>query len=725
MTLTPNQSRSVLAGVLHGLDALRDAVKVPRGGSAWRGLTPAGKLYVWAVVLIGTAVLVGYIPRTYPDPVLFALLVLFACLTSTWKVHLSRSIANGSTLSVSYAAHLTTLLLLGPGYAVVVAVAGVWTQCTYKATYRYPLHRTAFSMAAAAITMAATGAVYGWLGGGSPPSETFELARPLVGAISTYYFVNTGLIAAAISLSTPRPLWTTWRDDFLWSAGSFVFAGTAGALAAMVLARGDQWKAVLLIAPVYLTYRTYELFVGRIDDQRRHTEEIQRLHQDTLEALQQAREAERALAGEKERLGRALAEMTRLEDAREQLLAGEQSARAAAEEASRLKDQFLAIVSHELRTPLNAILGWADMLCKRKLDDEVRARGHRTVYESARRQAQLIEDLLDIARISSGKLRLDRVLVSMQSALVEALQVIQPGAEAKRIRISIDADAELAAVYGDAARLQQIIWNLLSNAVKFTPAGGWIRVRVANAGDHVELSVTDSGEGIAPEFLPSVFHQFRQADASTTRVHSGLGLGLSIVKTLVEAHGGTVSAFSEGPGRGASFTVRLPAVLSSRVPRRPGGDALNPAIDEQHAFTLDSVTVLVVDDDGGSRDVVAAQLELCGASVLCAASAEEAFTLLDQKHVDVLLADIGMPGEDGYSLIRRIRAVSDRRIRAVPAAAITAFAREADRAEALTAGFQLHLPKPIQAEALIAAVGALLVFPTAPIEPQAPASQAS
>jgi len=724
MTLTPNRSSGVLAGVPQGLGAFRDAVKVPRSGSAWRGLTPAAKLYVWAVVLTGTAVLVAYIPRTYPEPVQFAALVLLACLTSTWKVHLSRTVANGSTLSVSYAAHLTTLLLLGSGYAVVVAVAGVLTQCTYKATYRYPLHRTAFSMAAAAITMAATGAVYGWLGGSSPPSDSFELARPLVGAISTYYAVNTGLVAAAISLSTFRPLWTTWREDFLWTAGSFVFAGTAGALAALVLARGDQWKAVLLIAPVYLTYRTYELFVGRIDDQRRHTEEIQRLHQETLEALQQAREAERALAGEKERLGRALADMTRLEDAREQLLAREQSARATAEEASRLKDQFLAIVSHELRTPLNAILGWADMLSKRKLDEEVRARGHRTIYESARRQAQLIEDLLDVARISSGKLRLDRALVSMQSVMVDALQVIQPGAEAKRIRISIDADPELGAVYGDAARLQQIIWNLLSNAVKFTPADGWIRIRLGNAGDHVELGVTDSGEGIAPEFLPSVFHQFRQADASTTRVHSGLGLGLSIVKTLVEAHGGTVSAFSEGPGRGASFTVRLPAVLGSGVPRRLGADALNSAVDVQHAFTFDGVTVLVVDDDEGSRDVVAAQLQLCGAMVLCAASAEEAFTLLDRKHVDVLLADIGMPGEDGYSMIRRIRSMTDRRIAAVPAAALTAFAREADRDEALTAGFQLHLPKPIQAQALLAAVGALLVTPTASAEPQAPAGHA-
>jgi signal transduction histidine kinase/ActR/RegA family two-component response regulator len=661
------------------------------------------QLYIVAVFLGGVAAFAFTFPRAVPDPLLFIVLTAFACVTSVWKVNLPIPVTNGSTLSVSYAANLMSLLLIGPGHAVLIAVAGAWVQCRYKAKAAYPLYRTAFSSAAAAITMAATGVVYVWLGG-TTPIESFAPARPFVGAIAVYFLVNTGLVAGAIAFSSRRSWMQTWRQDFLWSGASFMVAGSAGALAALVVQKGDGWKAVLLIAPIYLTYRTYELFAGRLEDQKRHTEEIQRLHSETMAALRQTRAAERALAEEKERLAVALAEMTRLEDLRNQLLEREQAARASAEDANRLKDQFLAIVSHELRTPLNSILGWADMLSTGNLDGVLRDRAIRGIGQGARRQARLIDDLLDVARIASGKIRLERSLVDLREVVREALLVAQPTADEKGVRIAFDADESLGKVYGDAARLQQVASNLISNALKFTPAGGAVHVRVRRSGKEIEMIVTDTGQGIAPEFLPSVFEVFRQADGSTTRAHSGLGLGLSIVKSLVEAHNGSVSVHSAGQDRGATFIVRLPlAVLESAAA------VSSPTARDRsrEAPSLAGVTVLMVDDDRESREVVAAHLSACGAAVLTAASAAEAFDVLQRQSVSVLLADIGMPEEDGYSFIKRIRTLAAPHVAMIPAAALTAFARDEDREEALNAGFQLHLPKPVDAFSLALAVATL------------------
>jgi signal transduction histidine kinase/ActR/RegA family two-component response regulator len=671
----------------------------------WRMLPLVAQLYIVAVLLGGIACVTLFFPRTLPQPVLFVVLAAFACLTSVWKVNLPIPVTNGSTLSVSYAANLMSLLLLGPGHAVLIAVAGAWVQCRYKAKAPYPIYRTLFSGAAAAITMAATGVVHIWLGG-TTPIESFAPAKPFVGAIAVYFLVNTGLVAGAIAFSSRRSWIQTWRQDFLWSGASFMVAGSAGALSALVVQRGDGWKAVLLVAPIYLTYRTYELFAGRLEDQKRHTEEIQRLHSETMGALRQTRAAERALADEKERLAVALAEMTRLEELRNQLLEREQAARASAEDANRLKDQFLAIVSHELRTPLNSILGWADMLSKGHLEGPLRDRAVRGIGQGARRQARLIEDLLDVARIASGKMRLDRSLVDLRDVVRDALLVAQPAADEKGIRVAFDADHSLGRVYGDAARLQQVASNLISNALKFTPPGGAVHVRLRRSGNDIEMIVTDTGQGIVPEFLSSVFEVFRQADGSTTRMHSGLGLGLSIVKSLVEAHSGIVSVHSAGQDRGATFIVRLPIAVS---------DASSAAADatpvrrerSRDVPSLRGVTVLMVDDDQESREVVAAHLIECGAAVLTAASAREAFDLLQHQNVSVLLADIGMPEEDGYTLIRRIRALSSMHVAAIPAAALTAFARDEDRAEALEAGFQLHLPKPVDAFSLATAVATL------------------
>ncbi len=662
----------------------------------WAALPLAARVYIAFVVALGAVWLGASLPTTFADPVMFVSLAVFACVTSMWKVNLPIAVANGSTLSVSYAANLTSLLLLGPQHAALIAVAGAITQCRYKARAEYPLYRTIFSAAAAAITMSVTGVVYMVLGGTTPPTAALAVAKPLVGAIGTYFLINTSLVAWAIALSSNRTFAETWGRDFLWSAASFMVAGTAGALTAMVVQRGEHWIAVVLVAPIYLTYRSYELFTGRLEDQKRHTDEMRRLHSETMAALQQARSAERALADEKERLGIALADMTRLEESRNQLLA--------AEEASRLKDQFLAIVSHELRTPLNAVIGWADMLSRRTLDEPLRDRALRGISDGARRQARLIEDLLDVARIASGKMRLERTFVDLTDVVGDALLTSQPSAALKQIRLSFESGAWTPKIFGDRVRLEQVVSNLISNAVKFTPEGGGITVRMRRVGDDAELVISDTGQGIAPEFLPCVFEQFRQADGSTTRLHSGLGLGLSIVKSLVEAHSGTVQVHSAGEGRGSTFVVTLPVALWE--PSEMSAPISQPQA-ARDIPSLAGVRVLVIDDDQESRDVVAAHLHGCHAAVSTAPSAADGFAMLQREHFDVLLADIGMPGEDGYSLIKRVRALSSPGSASIPAAALTAFAREEDRERALRAGFQLHLAKPIDASALVAAVAAL------------------
>lgn len=688
---------------------LMDAEVVPRRvpSATWWSLPLAARIYVAAVILGGAAVVVLWFPLTMPQPMLFALLATFACLTSAWKVTLPLPISNGATLSVSYAASLMSLLLLGPKHATLIAVAGVVTQCTYKPKQPYPAHRTVFSAATAALTMLATSSAFALLGGPGSDLDSFQLARPLVGTITTYFVVNTSLIASAIALSSRRTCLDIWREEFLWSGASFMVAGTAGALAAAVVHRGEHWKAALLMAPIYLTYRTYQLFAGRLDDQNRHTREIQRWHQETVAALGQAREAERALAGEKERLAIALAEKTRLEEARNHLLVREQAARASAEDANRLKDQFLAVVSHELRTPINAVMGWSDMLCKGGLQPALHDRAVQGIRHGARRQAQLIEDLLDISRITSGKLRLDRAFVDLRDTVRDAVEALQPSAEARGIHITVDAVAAVGEVYGDGARLQQIVVNLLSNAIKFTSDGGRIWITLRPVGTAIELLVADNGKGIAPDLLPSVFEAFRQGDGSTTRVHAGLGLGLSIVKTLVQAHGGTVAASSAGEHRGSTFTVSLPMAVSAEHRHTRAVVPMLPASTLPAQGALEGIAVLVVDDDEQSRDVVAAHLHESRAIVLTASSAARAIDVLQHEHVDVLLADIGMPHEDGYGLIRRVRALPPPHPASIPAAALTAFAREEDRAQALQAGFQLHLAKPVDAGTLISAVAGL------------------
>jgi CheY-like chemotaxis protein/two-component sensor histidine kinase len=340
------------------------------------------------------------------------------------------------------------------------------------------------------------------------------------------------------------------------------------------------------------------------------------------------------------------------------------------------------------------------------LDDAGRDRAGRAIYMGAQRQAELINELLDVARIMSHKLQLELTIVDLRDVVRSAVDIVQPNADTKRIDIGIEEDPMIGMVCGDSGRLHQVATNLLANAVKFTPEGGEIHVRLQRVDDMVEMVVADSGQGISPDFLPWVFEPFRQADAATTRVHGGLGLGLSIVRHLVEAHGGTVQADSRGKGKGATFTVRLPvATLCGDEVEGIAADLSSLSELEDETDELEGISVLVVDDDDESRLVVAAHLENHHARILTATSAAAALDILQREQVDVLLADVAMPGEDGYSLIRKLRAMP--RTASIPAAALTAFARNEDRERALEAGFQLHMAKPIDVRSLVAAVAKL------------------
>ncbi len=394
-----------------------------------------------------------------------------------------------------------------------------------------------------------------------------------------------------------------------------------------------------------------------------------------------------------------------MERERDALLAREREARAAAEAASRAKDAFLAVVSHELRTPLSPILAWVQMLRDQRLDEQKAHHALETIERNARAQAQLIDDLLDVARIVSGKLRMEVRPVDLAAVIQAAVDVVRPAADAKDIRLQVDLDTETGKIAGDPDRLQQVLWNLLSNAVKFTPRGGRVQVALARVDSHVEIAVGDTGRGIPAEFLPHVFERFQQAETGTTRGQGGLGLGLAIVRHIVELHGGTVHVESGGPDRGATFTVTLPLVIFGRPAdelerRRP----TLPDAATVHGYpTLTGLRVLVVDDEPDSNDVVSTILAVCGAEVRVAASAAQARSVLDDWRPDVIVTDIGMPGEDGYALLAHIdeRHGADGRI---PVVALTAYAGTDDRVRLLRAGFQMHVPKPIEPAELVAAV---------------------
>lgn len=410
-------------------------------------------------------------------------------------------------------------------------------------------------------------------------------------------------------------------------------------------------------------------------------------------------------------------ERKQVEQEREQLLTDARKAYAQAAVASRMKDEFLATVSHELRTPLNAILGWTQMVKNGIVGPDQFTKAIDTIERNARSQAQLIEDLLDVTRIVSGKLRLNIREVDLVPVISAALDTVRPAAEAKSITLEKTFTDLPSLVSGDPDRLQQVVWNLLSNAIKFTPKGGRIEVKLERVHSQAQITVIDTGKGIEPEFLPYVFERFRQADGSTTRKHGGLGLGLAIVKNLVELHGGQVSAHSGGDGTGATFAVQLPlrAVANfERQESKTNGNSniltMNLADLPDLSLDLEGLRILVVDDEQDARELLRALLTSFGAEVTICASANEAFTQTRLSPPHLLISDIGMPDEDGYSLIQRIRELPKNEGGQTPAIALTAYTRIENRIQALSAGFQMFVPKPVEPSELIAAIRTLAGF---------------
>ncbi|MGE0310192.1 MAG: ATP-binding protein [Lautropia sp.] len=421
-------------------------------------------------------------------------------------------------------------------------------------------------------------------------------------------------------------------------------------------------------------------------------------------------------------LSREVLERRKIELQRDALLESERAARLDAERTSRIKDDFLATLSHELRTPLSAVLGWAQVLSQPQVTPEQIATGIRSIHRNARAQAQLVDDLLDLSRIVSGRVRLDVATLDPIAVIEAAVDTVMPAARARGIRLQLALDPAAGPVKGDRDRLQQVVWNLLSNAVKFTPKGGHVQVTLERVASHVEIAVSDDGEGIPPAFADRLFERFSQADSSTTRSRAGLGLGLSIVKHLVELHGGTVRASSAGRDQGSTFVVELPLMLArapapteAAAPAAPAPTASGTAADagpsapawRASPTDLGGVTVLVVDDEPDAREMMAAMLQSCGAVVTCAASATDALAQVAAASPMLVLCDVGMPGMDGYAFVRALRERERGRAR-LPVVAVTAFARAEDRTRAMRAGFSAHLAKPVDAMEVVATVGSLL-----------------
>lgn len=408
------------------------------------------------------------------------------------------------------------------------------------------------------------------------------------------------------------------------------------------------------------------------------------------------------------------AEIRQREETQEELrisLLREQLARAEAETANRMKDEFLATVSHELRTPLNAIMGWSHMLRGGRLDQKTMARAFETIDRNAKAQAQLIEDILDVSRVITGRLALNMGPVDVSSVINAAVDSMQLAADSKGIQLEVTLDPSVRHTVGDSSRLQQVVWNLLANAIKFTPAGGKVEIRVERADAALQISVSDSGQGISPEFLPFIFDRFRQADSSSTRSHGGLGLGLAIVRHLVELHGGSVHADSDGLGKGSTFTIRFPLAIDKspakaqlNVTEGPWGST-PPHLGVKSVQSLEGLRVLLVDDDRDNLQLISTMLNGRRAKVHTATSAAEALEALEWFNPDVLVSDLAMPSEDGYSLIRKLRAMEN--TKHIPALALTAYVRIEDRTRALAAGFNMFVPKPVELNELISAIANL------------------
>ncbi|MBD2514375.1 response regulator [Nostoc sp. FACHB-973] len=516
-----------------------------------------------------------------------------------------------------------------------------------------------------------------------------------------FYWIFLLFATFIISCGTTHiaEIWTLWYPTY-WLSG-ILKAGTAiiSLFTAIELVPLVP-QALALPSPAQLTQANKALH-AQIEERLRVENQLRGL-QDELEQRVQTRTAE--LVKVNQQLQQEIDERHRAEAEREQLLAREQAAREQAEAANRIKDEFLAVLSHELRSPLNPILGWAKLLQSGTLDEQKTKHALATIERNANLQTQLIGDLLDISRILQGKLNLNIGEVDLATTIQSAMETVCLAAQAKSIQIQTVLNEAIGKVAGDSGRLQQIIWNLLTNAIKFTPEGGQVEVRLEQVGSDAQIVVRDTGKGISADFLPYVFDHFRQEEGATTRKFGGLGLGLAIVRHLTELHGGWVTAQSPGIGQGATFIVRIPLMKVAGLDIELSPNSLTDGL---ATSPLAGLCILVVDDDADTCDYLSFVLEQAGATVILAASADEALQVLVQSTPDILLSDIGMPDMDGYMLIRQVRSLPSEQGGQIPAIALTAYAGEINQQQAIAAGFQKHLSKPVEPEYLLRTITSL------------------
>ena len=642
-----------------------------------------GQVYMWSLVTAGmaiTLVSIYELPFRKLDAsfVFLCLMVGASSLVAIKIPHVSGRITVADTFIF-----LAMLLYGGPAAVLLSALEGVAATLIISKRPRTILFNSAILATSTFCSSMVLRIFFG-----SPDSVVSErfsarffLAICVMALVQ--YIANTSLIAIEKASKIKESTWHTWRTYYLWTSVTyFAGASAAGIIAIMIKTYG--FYAVVATVPIILIICfTYQTYLKNIENSVAQTEAA-RLHV--------------------EELSRYITELQRSEEARGQLLVRAERARFEAEAANRIKDEFLATLSHELRTPLTSLLGWSSVLREAKRDEKVLNQGLEAIDRNARVQAQLIDDLLDVSRIVSGKLNLDVRPLDISSVTRAAINVVRPAADAKGITLDYWAQPGLGAISADSARLQQIIWNLLSNAVKFTPHGGKISVRLEQEGADARVTVKDTGQGIEPEFLPRVFDRFRQADSSTTRSFGGLGLGLAIVRHLVELHGGTVSAHSDGVNKGATFSATFPLLADRNAPIAVAHSGEMTAL-ENHS--LDGLRVLVVDDEAEARQIISTVIIRTGAEVKTCNSASEALAELADWKPDVILSDIAMPEEDGYSFINKVRSLPRDKGGDTPAAALTAYARDVDRRQALAAGYQMHIAKPIGAGQLVTMIARL------------------
>lgn len=639
--------------------------------------------YMWSLVVFGSAVLLASLYRVPFDHIDFRL-VLLALLVAASSLVAVRIPRVSGRITVTDTFIFLTMLLYGGETAIVMsALEGVCTTLLISKKPRTILFNSAILAMSTFCTASVLTLVIG------PPtnivtvgfSASFFIAICVMAIVQ--YIANSGLIAVEKSYKIRESVWHTWKTYYLWTSVTyFAGASAAGIIANLIHTYGFYMVVATfpIIVIIYFTYQTYlkniEASAVKTEVARRHVEELSRY----------------------------IDELQRSEAEREQLLLRAEKARNEAEAANRIKDEFLATLSHELRTPLTSLLGWSSIL-RQLEDDPVRLKqGLEAIERNARTQARLIDDLLDVSRIVLGKLHLNVHPIDFSTVIQAAVNVIRPAAEAKAIYLEYRHQPGLATICGDPARLQQIVWNLLSNAVKFTPQHGHIEVTLERESSNARLRVTDSGQGIAPEFLPRVFDRFRQADSSTTRNYGGLGLGLAIVRHLVELHGGNVSADSAGKGKGAIFSVSFPLIAERTETLRFN---LSGETVRHDLHALNGLRVLLVDDEADARVLIGTVIAGTGAEVKACESASEALQVLTEWRPDILVSDIAMPEEDGYSFIGKVRSLPREKGGEIPAAAFTAYARDEDRQRALEAGYQMHITKPVSSGQLVAKIAEL------------------